>query len=212
LTYVTLGALAGLMGMALNLAGALAGAQAVAAVLAGASMTAWGLVTLLRHAGVRISVGRAPQGLQKLNARLFRGLRGQSALVRAFSVGLLTTLLPCGWLYAFVVLAAGTGAPLPGLGVMVAFWLGSLPLLLAMALGVSLLSHRLQRHLPVATALALVVLGLIAVSGRAALPAAALLEAARAQAVGSEAHGDMSPVPVPTGVAQAAESGSCHGN
>ena len=63
---------------------------------------------------------QAFQQMQKLGA-------GKSALM----IGLLTGLLPCGWLYTYVLAAASTQSPWAGLIVMVLFWMGSLPTLLA---------------------------------------------------------------------------------
>ena len=48
---------------------------------------------------------------------------------RALVIGLLTGLLPCGWLYAFVVTAAGTGSRSRGAALMAVFWLGTLPVM-----------------------------------------------------------------------------------
>lgn len=58
--------------------------------------------------------------------------------------GLTTTLLPCGWLYLFVLTAAA--APNLGMAVatMVAFWLGTLPLLSLSTLGWARMGKRWQ--------------------------------------------------------------------
>ena len=58
--------------------------------------------------------------------------------------GLTTTLLPCGWLYLFVLAAAA--APNPGMAIatMFAFWVGTLPLLSLSTLGWARMSHRWQ--------------------------------------------------------------------
>ncbi|MBE7450024.1 MAG: sulfite exporter TauE/SafE family protein [Kofleriaceae bacterium] len=47
---------------------------------------------------------------------------GGGARARAALLGLLSAALPCGWLWAFVVVAAGTGSPVGGALVMTAFW------------------------------------------------------------------------------------------
>lgn len=46
-----------------------------------------------------------------------------------FVVGLLTALLPCGWLYTYVTAAIATKSIWGGVMVMTLFWLGSLPAL-----------------------------------------------------------------------------------
>lgn len=45
----------------------------------------------------------------------------------AFMLGVLTFLLPCGWLYTFVLAAAATGSKMVGVLVMVLFWVSTLP-------------------------------------------------------------------------------------
>lgn len=47
-----------------------------------------------------------------------------------FALGLCTAVLPCPWLYSFVLLAAAAGDALAGVQVMTAFWLGTIPALL----------------------------------------------------------------------------------
>jgi sulfite exporter TauE/SafE len=48
-----------------------------------------------------------------------------------FVVGLLTALLPCGWLYTYVVAAMATKSPWAGALTLFLFWLGGLPSLSA---------------------------------------------------------------------------------
>lgn len=52
----------------------------------------------------------------------------QSALI----VGLLTALLPCGWLYTYVTAAIATQSPYAGAMIMSLFWLGGMPALSAL--------------------------------------------------------------------------------
>ena len=165
--YVTLGALAGGLGAGLDLAGRAAGLRDAALATAAVLMLAWGLLTLLRHFGVPLPrfLG-APAG-HGLAGRVYRRLAGRPPVVRAAALGMLTPLLPCGWLYAFAVTAAGTGSALSGALLMAAFFLGTVPALAAVGVSVQLLAGRLRRHLPVMSALALVVVGLVTLAGRA---------------------------------------------
>jgi sulfite exporter TauE/SafE len=87
-------------------------------------------------------------------------------VARAAATGLLTTLLPCGWLYAFGVTAAGTGSASGGMTVMLAFWAGNLPMLVAVGVGAQRLAGPLARRLPVASAVFLVALGLATIAGK----------------------------------------------
>jgi len=58
-----------------------------------------------------------------------------SPLLRAAAIGALSALLPCGWLWAFLAVAAGTASSTAGALVMTAFWAGSVPILSAIAFG-----------------------------------------------------------------------------
>jgi hypothetical protein len=162
--YATLGLAAGAIGAALDLAGSLAGFQRVAAVGAGAVMIVWGGLALLRLRGVRVLPIRAGSGawLQ----RAFRVVADRPPLLRAAAVGMLSGLLPCGWLWAFLVAAAGTGSALRGAAVMGAFWLGTVPALVAVGLGAQLVAAPLRRHVPAVTAVLLVALGIFAIVSR----------------------------------------------
>jgi sulfite exporter TauE/SafE len=55
----------------------------------------------------------------------------QQGLKAQFSLGICNGLIPCGLVYLAVIGAANTGSPLMGAGFMVAFGLGTLPLLTA---------------------------------------------------------------------------------
>jgi sulfite exporter TauE/SafE len=175
LTYALFGLAAGSVGAALDVAGSLAGFQRIAAIAAGVTMIVWGILALLQIRGVRIFRHAGGGGRA---ARLFR--RGFSLVsdkppvIRASVVGILSGFLPCGWLWAFVVTAAGTGSALAGAAVMTAFWAGTVPALLAVGFGSQLLSAPLRRHIPAVTALLLVCLGLYAILGRPASVEAAI--------------------------------------
>lgn len=165
--YAVLGAAVGGLGAALDVAGELAGMQRVAAVVAGFVMVAWGVIALLRIGGMRVLVHRASSGAA--GRWLRRGMAAvgrRPPLTRATLVGLLTGLLPCGWLWAFLVTAAGTGHPATGAAVMVAFWIGTVPALVAIGLGFQLVGAPLRRHVPAVTAVLVVALGILALVGR----------------------------------------------
>ncbi|MDE3128896.1 MAG: sulfite exporter TauE/SafE family protein, partial [Gemmatimonadota bacterium] len=102
---------------------------------------------------------------RRLGAALL-AMRDRPPVARAAVTGLLTTLLPCGWLYTFVVTAGGTGGAVDGAGVMAVFWLGTVPILLAVGLGAQRLLGPVARRLPLASAAMVLVLGLLSISGR----------------------------------------------
>jgi len=175
LTYTAFGLAAGAVGAALDVAGSLAGLQRVAAIIAGVTMILWGVFALLQIRGVRIFKHGSGKGrIAGVLRRGFSLVSNKPPVVRAGVVGLLSGFLPCGWLWAFVVSAAGTGSSLKGAAVMTAFWAGTVPALLAVGLGAQLVSAPLRRHVPALTALLLVGLGLYAILGRPASVDAAI--------------------------------------
>jgi sulfite exporter TauE/SafE len=163
--YATLGAVAGAVGTAVDLAGRGLHVQRVAAVVAGCAIIAWGAIALLRALGVRLPLpGWLP--VRTATSRGLVRLRARPPVARAAILGGLTATLPCGWLYAFVITAAGTGNWLAGAATMVAFWLGTVPMLLGLGLTAQRLAALLGRRLPAMTATVLSVLGLTALFAR----------------------------------------------
>ncbi len=169
-TYVLLGAASGLAGHALDRGGALLGIQRAAALLAGALMILFGVGLLARLAGLRLPQATLPASLTRLLAAAQRGAARLAPVPRAATVGLLTGLLPCGWLWVFAITAAGTGSPLLGALTMAVFWVGTLPVLVSLGVGLQHLAGAARRKLPLITALAIVVVGLFTVVSRSARP------------------------------------------
>ncbi|MEE9403451.1 MAG: sulfite exporter TauE/SafE family protein [Algisphaera sp.] len=174
ITYVLLGVAAGTAGKLLDLGGALAGLQTVAMPLAGLTIIGFGLATLLRHHGVGIKRLHPPAAWSRLIARGHGAAMKLPPESRALAIGLLTTLLPCGWLYAFAVTAAGTASPSLGALTMFAFWAGTLPALVSLGVGFQHLLGPLGRRLPTATCLLMIAVGLYTLLGRGVLNPAAL--------------------------------------
>jgi sulfite exporter TauE/SafE len=168
LTLLVLGALAGLLGTGIDALGEGAGAQRVAAAVAGGMMILWGAVALARGAGWELPL---PAGLQELLTRAQVAAARSSGRKQALLLGLITPLLPCGWLYLFVLSAAGTGHPGWGAAALTAFWAGNLPALVALGLGLGALLRRprARRLLPTISGVTLVALGLLLVIQRSTL-------------------------------------------
>lgn len=74
---------------------------------------------------------RIQKPLTRWVSRLLTSSFLQKTGLRAPLVGLTSVLLPCGWLYTFVLAAATTGSLPLGTLVLFFFWLGTLPALLA---------------------------------------------------------------------------------
>ncbi len=169
-TYVLLGAAAGGIGAALDLAGSLGGLQRVAIPVAGVLILAWGLWSLLQVLGLKLPRVPLPRVLQRTLGRGMASVTERPPVVRAAAIGLLTGFLPCGWLYAFVITAAGTGHALAGAAVMAVFWLGTLPMMVAVGVGIQALAGPLRRHVPALCAVFLMIIGLLTVMGRLHVP------------------------------------------
>jgi len=141
-TYALLGALFGLLGQGLVFAGL---QQWVSLVLGAAILI--GLVISPRFANT-IPVTRAVNWLKGALGNLFR----RRALPALFGIGLLNGLLPCGLVYVAAAAATATGHVLSGMQFMIAFGLGTLPMLLAIScLGPKLqwlLRFKVQRLIP----------------------------------------------------------------
>ena len=168
-SYALLGAVAGLLGAGLERSAAAAGVSRAAAIVAGALMVLWGGTTIAVQLGARLPKPPRP-ALGGAIAAALRALRAQPAAVRALAIGLLSTLLPCGFLYVFVAVAGATTSPLYGALVMAAFWAGTVPIMAGLGLAAQSLLGPLGRRLPVVTATILVVVGLLTMAGRMGLP------------------------------------------
>ena len=208
--YAALGAAAGAAGALLDLGSALAGLQPIAGLLAGGCLIVVAL-SAARRGCARNSKASAPskpsdapttpsravpQSLSHawavvgkafawLPTRLMASVVRFPAPMRGLVVGVATALLPCGWLYAFALMAAGTGDPLRGTLVMAAFWAGTLPMLMAFGLGLAPLLRRLGGRLPRltawTTAAATLAVGLFMVSGRLSMSPVAMAQGVSVQ-------------------------------
>jgi sulfite exporter TauE/SafE len=165
-TYLALGAVAGALGSGVERMGAALGVARAAAIVAGTLMVVSGAWSLTRAlAGTRAGERRFSFPARWI-APALAAVRDQTPVVRAGVVGLVTTLLPCGWLYAFVAVAAGAGSPAGGLVVMAAFWLGTLPVLAGLGVAAHGVTSVLRRRLPVVTATLLIAIGTLTLAGK----------------------------------------------
>ena len=161
--YAGLGALAGAIGTALDLAAALAGAPRIAMLAAGAVLVILGVRSIVR----RGASGAACPSI--FRSRIVRRLAALAPSARALVLGLLCGALPCGWLYAAVLVAAGSGSWSLGSLVMIAFWAGTIPALVGVSsLGILLprLLAPLQRHGPLIAGVVMLVFGFHALRER----------------------------------------------
>jgi uncharacterized protein len=175
ISYVSLGLVAGAVGSGVAHAGAVVGVGRIAAILGGLLMVLWGTARLASAFGGRafapgISSAIAAR-MQRTIGRALGALRDRGTGARALAMGLFTTLLPCGWLYVFVAAAAATGSPFEGAVAMTAFWLGTLPAMLAVGFGAQRIFGSFRKTLPLASAVVVVIIGVLTMTGRLAMNA-----------------------------------------
>ena len=143
ISYAMVGAAAGALGTVADIAGSLSHIQHLSALLAGATLCCVGIALLMRWLGIALPSLPMPRfagtPIRGVHARALR----LPTSTRAFALGLVTPLLPCGWLWAFVAFAAGTGHPLSGAIVLMAFWCGTVPALAIVLGGANAASARL---------------------------------------------------------------------
>lgn len=134
-TYTAMGCMVGVLGAGVdssaNLIGFQRGAVWLSALILGLMIAA----KALQLRGIKVPPVRVPQAWLGLVERAHRLAWTLGPVPRAGAIGLITTMLPCGWLYAFVAIAGGTGTISGGAGVMAFFWLGTVPALTAIGVG-----------------------------------------------------------------------------
>ena len=151
ITYALMGGVFGLLGQGV----AFAGLQRWVSLVLGAGILIGVLVSPRFANSVPVS-----RSVNWLKATL-GGLLQRRAMPAMFGIGLLHGLLPCGLVYVACAAATSTGDVLSGMRYMIAFGLGTLPMLLVISLlGTKLsfaLRFRMQRLIPVS----LVIVGLL---------------------------------------------------
>jgi sulfite exporter TauE/SafE len=155
--YAVLGAVAGLLGAALDLGGAAAGLRQLRLVVSGTLLLAFGLafLGLVPRRWLEPGAGGA--------AALIARARRASGRSFPFLLGLPIGLLPCGLLYPMYAAAAGTGSAPGGAMLLLVFGLGTVPLLAAFALALERIARGARQKLVRAAGVAMLVLGVLMV-------------------------------------------------
>jgi len=156
-TYTVLGALAGAIGGAIDLAGQLGNIQRGATIVAGGVVVVWGLALLVRALG---RGGKPSTNRGTVFSSALVRIRTRRVGLRAWLVGVVNGLLPCGWLWVFVVTAGGTASVWRGAAVMIAFWLGTVPAMVGLVTLAGPTIARIRARMPALTAVAVLALGL----------------------------------------------------
>ena len=166
-SYTVVGVIFGTLGMAVNSGSSFSTWQQSATLVAGASMIVIGLIAMARCLGCKIELPSLIQPVQKVLQRAFNKTKAMTPLNRAATIGALSSLMPCGWLYTFAIAAAGTGSPLWGAILMAVFWAGTIPIMSALMLGFGYIGPSIQKHIPVTMALVVVAVGVFTIAFRA---------------------------------------------
>lgn len=145
MTYTFLGALIGLAGSLLGQVGGLVGWQGIFSIIVGIAMilialSLMGVLPPIEVALASITGGASPM-------KRMRGLFGRRNFAATLGLGILWGFLPCGLVFAMLVVAAGTQTLWGGALTMLAFGLGTVPTLLGFGLAANLLSPQLRRRL-----------------------------------------------------------------
>lgn len=127
--YLVFGVIAGCLGMLMQTSGNLLGLQQTAIFFSGIVLILMGIFAIMRNFGVRMFRFNAESIMMPF---LKSGMRSSKKLrpgARAFVIGTLTSLMPCGWLYVYVIAASSTQSIIFAPVVMAIFWLGTMPVM-----------------------------------------------------------------------------------
>ena len=161
LTYVLLGAIAGLAGGTMGFFGRLAGVENIAAIVAGIAMVLAGLTLF----GLS-PIFKSWRGFA-LPARLLRPagrLMSSTSMRSKFLLGLLMGFLPCGLVYAALMKAVGAATPLGGALTLLAFGMGTSVALIVVGLGSSAATQKLARWGTTVSAVTVLVMGALLIA------------------------------------------------
>jgi sulfite exporter TauE/SafE len=146
-TYSVLGALIGFAGSLLDRVGGLVGWQGVFSIVIGIAMIAVALSLMGVLPPIEAALVPAIGGASPM--KRMRSLFGQHSFAATFGLGSLWGLLPCGLVFAMLVVAAGTHSWWGGALTMFTFGLGTVPTLLGFGLAANLLSPKLRGRLQI---------------------------------------------------------------
>ena len=154
-TYAMLGAVVGLGGSALSLAVH----GMTISIVSGALMIVLAVAQLLLHWSVPVPAV-VHRLLQPLRRRL-AGLMQHHSMAALAGVGMLNGLLPCGMVTAALVGSAGSGSVLGSTGFMVAFGIGTTPMMAALAIGLPMATVRWKTRFRTIAPVVALLLGIV---------------------------------------------------
>lgn len=159
-TYSFLGAVAGFAGQRMRSSlGWLESTQGVLSVIAGMLLLGAGLISAGWLPAIRWKRSSSPGGAVCSAAAQFRAMLSAPSRWSVFVAGLATGFLPCGLVYALLMMAASSTSVIRGAAIMAVFALGTMPLMIATGLGSSLLSLPARTRLMKLAAASVVLMG-----------------------------------------------------
>jgi len=162
--YALLGGIAGLGGLVLTKSVGLSSSLLVLRLLAAIFVIAIGLNLIFDWRLTRF-LENAGSGLWKKMSVYAKHVLPASTITKALAAGFLWGALPCGLVYSAVAIAATSGNVAAGTAIMFAFWLGTLPVLLAIGASAQRLQHwKSQRTLRRVAGIIVVLVGLAALT------------------------------------------------
>ncbi len=144
-TYTVFGALIGLASSMLEQVGGMVGWQGAFSIGVGIAMILIALSLMGVLPPVEVALASLTGGASPM--KRMRGLFSQKSIWATLSLGVLWGFLPCGLVFAMLVLAASTQTIVGGALTMLAFGLGTVPTLLGFGLAANMVSPRLRGRL-----------------------------------------------------------------
>ncbi len=146
-TYILFGGLIGFAGSLLDQASGVMGWQGAFSILVGIAM----LLVSLSLMGILPPLEMALASMMGSNSPMgkMRSLFGKHSFFSTLALGLLWGFLPCGLVFAMLVVSARTQTAWGGALTMLAFGLGTIPTLLGFGLAANLLSPKLRGRLQI---------------------------------------------------------------
>jgi sulfite exporter TauE/SafE len=165
LGYLTLGLLAGGLGVLINLKSLHFSFQYIPSLVIGLIFIYWGIQNYL---GKKAEMP-APKILGRLYSNLWGKLiKNNKSLTKSFFIGLLSIFLPCGLLYGVVLGTLVLNNPIDIFSSMFFFWLGTTPSMVVAPSVVQKVLRPFKSKLPKTYAISLIAIGVLTISFRVA--------------------------------------------
>lgn len=194
-SYMAVAAVLGAVSAAVGGASDIAGVRNWILLLAGVYMVMLGLGMTGYFPWLRRLSPRPPKSLARLLSRnrkraLADAAEGETHLVTPITFGLLTGLMPCAPLIAAQIGAMSSGSPATAMALMLAFGLGTAPLMLAFGLASSFASGAFRERMQYVAAAAVIIFGLVIFNrGLMAVGSPVTFDSVRQAVVGSPSTG-----------------------